>query len=134
MVKGQRKGNCKIMPRQNRRSLHRHQHHRLQTSARRTPHTKPTYLRVVAAYRPSKQDPYRIRWTVGGNRILYDGDKYTPNAELTTVKLLLNSVISTTNNRFMTIDLKDFYLNTPLTKYEYTWVQEDMIADEIIKE
>ena len=98
------------------------------------PQAQPTYLRVVAAYRPSKQDPYRIRWTVGGNRINYEGDKYTPNAELTTVKLLLNSVISTKKSKFMTIDLKDFYLNTPLTKNEYMWVQEHMLPQEIIDE
>ena len=98
------------------------------------PNTKPTYLRVVAAYRPAKQDPYRIRWTVGGNRITYDGCKYTPNAELTTVKLLLNSIISTPNNKFMSLDLKDFYLNTPLQKYEYMLVHESMIPQDIIEE
>ena len=36
-----------------------------------------------------------------------------------TVKLLLNSVISTKGARCMTIDIKDFYLNTPMKIFEY---------------
>ena len=36
-----------------------------------------------------------------------------------TVKILLNSVISTKGARFMTIDIKDFYLNTPMARFEY---------------
>ena len=57
-----------------------------------------TYLRIVANYRPQKKDPYRIRFTVGGNRIEYPGNVSTPTAELATVKLHLNSVISVVNS------------------------------------
>eukprot|EP00804_Cyclotella_cryptica_P015317 CCRYP_005419-RA/>CCRYP_005419-RA protein AED:0.43 eAED:0.43 QI:0/0/0/1/0/0/2/0/159 len=53
-----------------------------------------TYGRIVANYRP-KGDPYRIRLTVGGNRITYPGDCGTPTADMLTTKILLNSVIST---------------------------------------
>eukprot|EP00804_Cyclotella_cryptica_P014586 CCRYP_020641-RA/>CCRYP_020641-RA protein AED:0.25 eAED:0.25 QI:0/0/0/1/1/1/3/0/614 len=73
-----------------------------------------TYGRIVANYRPEKEDPYRIRLTVGGNRITYPGDCGTPTADMLTTKILLNSVISTKGARFMTIDIKDFYLNTPM--------------------
>eukprot|EP00804_Cyclotella_cryptica_P012520 CCRYP_017704-RB/>CCRYP_017704-RB protein AED:0.24 eAED:0.24 QI:0/0/0/1/0.5/0.33/3/0/909 len=78
-----------------------------------------TYGRIVANFRPEKEDPYRIRLTVGGNRINYPGDCGTPTADMITVKILLNSVISTLNARFMTIDIKDFYLNTPMARPEY---------------
>eukprot|EP00804_Cyclotella_cryptica_P018668 CCRYP_007187-RC/>CCRYP_007187-RC protein AED:0.39 eAED:0.39 QI:0/0/0/1/0/0/2/0/276 len=61
----------------------------------------------------------RIRLTVGGNRINYPGDCGTPTADMITVKILLNSVISTLNAKFMTIDIKDFYLNTPMARPEY---------------
>eukprot|EP00804_Cyclotella_cryptica_P017687 CCRYP_017146-RA/>CCRYP_017146-RA protein AED:0.52 eAED:0.39 QI:0/0/0/1/0/0/3/0/252 len=54
-----------------------------------------TYGRIVANFRPEKEDPYRIRLTVGGNRINYPGDCGTPTADMITVKILLNSVIST---------------------------------------
>eukprot|EP00804_Cyclotella_cryptica_P002855 CCRYP_009391-RA/>CCRYP_009391-RA protein AED:0.18 eAED:0.18 QI:0/0/0/1/1/1/2/0/800 len=78
-----------------------------------------TYWRIVANFRPEKDDPYRIRLTVGGNRINFPGDCGTPTADMITVKILLNSVISTVNARFMTIDIKYFYLNMPMARPEY---------------
>jgi hypothetical protein len=36
-----------------------------------------------------------------------------------TVKMHLNSVISTKGAQYCTIDLKDFYLNTPMERPEY---------------
>jgi hypothetical protein len=38
---------------------------------------------------------------------------------MVTVKLHLNSIISTMNARYCTIDLKDFYLNTPMDRPEF---------------
>jgi hypothetical protein len=42
-----------------------------------------------------------------------------PTADLLTIKLLINSVISTAGAKFMTMDIKDFYLNTPMDRYKY---------------
>jgi hypothetical protein len=56
---------------------------------------------------------------MGGNLVNYPGDCGTPTADLITVKLLLNSIISTPHSMFMTLDLKDFYLMTPMKRYEY---------------
>eukprot|EP00804_Cyclotella_cryptica_P016746 CCRYP_002051-RA/>CCRYP_002051-RA protein AED:0.35 eAED:0.35 QI:0/0/0/0.66/1/1/3/0/318 len=78
-----------------------------------------TYGRIVANFCPEKDDPYRIRLTVGGNRINFPGNCGTPTANMITVKILLNSVISTVNAKFMTIDIKDFYLNMPMERPEY---------------
>ena len=71
---------------------------------------------------------HRIRGTVGGDK----GDPYLEDtaayiADLTTVKLLLNKVVSTPDARFMTIDITDFYLGTPLTKKQYMRVHRRMI-------
>jgi hypothetical protein len=74
---------------------------------------KPTYLRIMAAFRPEKSNSRRVCFTDGGDRIDYAGGVNTKTADLTTVKLVNNSVISTPNARFMTGDLNDFYLNTP---------------------
>ena len=63
-----------------------------------------TYARIVCNYRLEKADPNRVRITVGGNKINYSDDCGTPTADLLTVKLLLNSVISTPGAKFMTID------------------------------
>ena len=43
-----------------------------------------------------------------GNLINFPGDCRTPTLDLLTVKLMLNSLISTPNVKFMTIDIKDF--------------------------
>jgi hypothetical protein len=89
------------------------------------PHTeKPhdrtaTYLKIVAAIQLHKAEKYRIRFTVGGDRIEYSGPTSTPTAALPAIKILVNSIISTEGARFMTCDLKDFYLGTPLPVYEY---------------
>jgi hypothetical protein len=69
---------------------------------------------------------------MGGNRITYAGNKSTPTADLVTAKLLINSTISTPNARFYGINLANFYLMTPITKYEYMQLQLDLIPDEII--
>ena len=70
-------------------------------------------------YIPEKLDLYRTRLKVGGDRVNYLGDCGTPTVNLLTVKLLLNSFITTPNAKFITIDIKDFYLNTPMALSKY---------------
>ena len=60
-----------------------------------------TYGRFVTDIKPNKEETHRVRLTVGGDRIDYPGDLHTPTADLTTAKLLFNSVISTPKARFM---------------------------------
>jgi hypothetical protein len=83
------------------------------------PGRKATYLRIVASIRPQKAEPKRIRFTVGGNLVQYPGKVSTPTADITTAKILFNSVLSTPAAKFMCIDIKDFYLGTPMARYEY---------------
>ena len=54
-----------------------------------------TYHRVVVSYITEKMYPKRTSLTVGGDIVYYPGDRGTPTVALLTVKLLLNSVIST---------------------------------------
>jgi hypothetical protein len=49
-----------------------------------------------------------------GDRINYPGTVATPTAEILVTKMLFNSVISTKDARFMTMDISNFYLMTPL--------------------
>jgi hypothetical protein len=68
----------------------------------------------------------------GGDRVHYPGDADTPTADLLTIKILLNSIISTPNAKFMTMDIKDFYLITPMARYEYMRLRlSDMPKDVI---
>ena len=84
---------------------------------------KTTYLNIVANIRPQKEYPYRIRFTVDGDRLDYPGPTTTENAKIQTVNLLFNSTISTKGGRFMCIDIKDFYLGTPTNRYKYMWIK-----------
>ena len=54
-----------------------------------------TYAQIVVDYRPQKSDPNRVRLTVGGNLLNVPGDLSTATADLTTSKILRNSVLST---------------------------------------
>ena len=71
---------------------------------------------------------------MGGDRVSYTGDVRTPTLCLLTVKLLVNSVISTEGAEFMTLDIKNFYLNTQLARYEYLWLKLSNFSDDVIKE
>jgi hypothetical protein len=74
-----------------------------------------TYVRIVVDFRPQKKDPNRVRITAGGNLIEYPGELTTRTADLTTSKILWNSVLSTEGATFMGIDISNFYLGTPWT-------------------
>jgi hypothetical protein len=93
---------------------------------------KVTYGRIVATIRPQKSETHRVRLTVGGNLIDYPGDVSTPTADMTTAKILFNSVISTPDVRFMCTDVKDFYLNTPMARYEYMRLPLRILPQEIM--
>ena len=93
-----------------------------------------TYARIVIDYRPQKDDPNRVRITVGGNLIDYPDELTTRTADLTTTKLLWNSVISTPEAKYMCADIKSFYLETPLDRYEYMKMKLDMIPQEFRNE
>jgi hypothetical protein len=69
---------------------------------------------------------------VGGNLVHYPDEVSTPTDDLSTVKLLLNSVISTPGARFATFDLKDFYLRTPMASKEYMRIPLASIPTSII--
>ena len=61
---------------------------------------------VVCEVKPHKEDPNRTRITVAGSQICYPGDVGTPTGSLDLVKLIINSVLSRRNTRFVCFDLK----------------------------
>ena len=90
------------------------------------------YLRIVTAFRPEKENPRRVIWTVGGDKVDYPRAVTTKTANLTIAKVHFNIVVSTPNAQFMAMDLKDFYLGTPMSQYNYIQVSVTMILQEII--
>ena len=71
-----------------------------------------TYGSFVCSVQPEKKEKNRTRFTVGSDHINYPGA--VPTADMLVAKILFNSVVSTKGAQFMTIDISDFYLMTPL--------------------
>ena len=84
-----------------------------------------TYTRIVVDYCLQKADPNRVRLTAGGNLIDYPGELTTCTADLTTTKMLWNITISMTNARYLCLDIKNFYLGTPMEQFEYMKIPLD---------
>jgi hypothetical protein len=79
-----------------------------------------------------KKDPHRVRWTVGGDQVDHPGDVSTKTADITTAKILTNSVLSTPNAKMTLSDLKDFYLGTPMERFEHMRIPMHMLPDDIM--
>jgi hypothetical protein len=78
---------------------------------------------VVCEVCPEKDNPDCTGITIGGNHICYPGNVGTNTALLELVKLLLNSILSRKGARFSSINLKNFYLDTPMPDPEYVRIK-----------
>ena len=76
-----------------------------------------TYSQIVCENHKHKVEKNRTRLMVGGNLINYPDDCGTLTADLLTVNILLNSIISTAGEESMSINIKNIYLNTPLKRF-----------------
>ena len=79
-------------------------------------------------------DPHRIRITAGGKLINYPGKLSTHTADLTTLKLMWNSILSTEGAKYMCLDIKNFYLMAPLDRFEYRKMPIALFPDWIVKQ
>ena len=93
-----------------------------------------TYASFVCDYRPLKEEKYRVRLVVCGDKLFYDDDADSPTATLLETKLLLNSVLSGAKHgaKFMTCDIKDFFLATLMQKAEYMKIPFQYFPEDII--
>ncbi len=64
-----------------------------------------THMRVVVYFCPQKLDPHQLRIS---NLINYPGELTMRTANLTTSKLMRNSILSTEGTKFMCLDIKNF--------------------------
>ena len=62
----------------------------------------------------------------------YPGELTTRTADLTTSKCVWNSVLSTKDAEFMGIDIRKFYLGTPLERYEYMKLDIKIVSQHVI--
>ena len=93
-----------------------------------------TYGKFVCVVCPQKSESNQTRLTVGDNRINYPGEVGTLTADMVLVKFLLNSVVSTKGAKFMRINISNFYLNTPLPRFDYLKLKLSDIQQEVIDE
>jgi hypothetical protein len=73
-----------------------------------------TYGKIVCDYKPQKKENERVRLNVGGDRLDYSGDVATSTVDIRTFKILINSTLSTEDAAMMMMDIKNYYLGTPL--------------------
>ena len=68
---------------------------------------------------------------VGGNRLTYEHETAAQAANLLEAKIMPNSTISTTNVKFLTIYIKDFFLSSKMPQPEYMKMHWDEIPNDI---
>jgi hypothetical protein len=93
-----------------------------------------TYGQFVCTIRPKKSEPNHTRFVAGDNKTNYLGEVATPTADMLVATILFNSVVLTKDAKFMTMDISNFYLNTPMDRPEYIRMKLADIPDEIINE
>jgi hypothetical protein len=94
---------------------------------------KNTYDKLVCDFKPNKTEKHRFRLTVGGDRLDYSSDTATSTTDITTLKILINSTLSTEDAKMMMIDIKNYYLGTPLPTYEYMRIPISILPLDIIE-
>jgi hypothetical protein len=93
-----------------------------------------TYGIVTCLTRPKKiKEPNRTRLVAGGGRVHYPFATGTLTVDLLTIKLPINSMISTPGARFFMMDIKNFYLCMPMTRYEYMQLKLSDMPEDIIE-
>ncbi len=93
-----------------------------------------TYGSFNCNFKPNKEEKDRMGLMAGGDRINYPDDCGTPTADMILFKILINSILSTPNAKCIMVDIKDFYLQTPMKRPEYMGLKITDIPDEIIQE
>jgi hypothetical protein len=94
---------------------------------------KITYGKIVCDYNPHKKEKERVRLTIGGDILDYSGDVATSTADITTFKILINSTLSTKDAVMMIMDINNYYLGTPLPRFEYMKMLLSRFPEEIIQ-
>ena len=92
------------------------------------------YSKVVCLVPPKKSEPNLTCITIGDNRICYPEDVGTKTASCDIFKLVINSVLSRKDAKYVTFDISNFYLHTPLDRPEYVCIKLSDIPQYFIKE
>jgi hypothetical protein len=70
---------------------------------------------------------------VGGDRLDYSGNVATSTADITTCKILINTNLSTEDAAMMMMDIKNYYIGTPLPRFEYMKILWSRFPEDIVQ-
>ena len=91
-----------------------------------------TYGTMVCDHRPLKTETHRCCLVVGGDKLTYENETAAPAANLLETKIMINSVISMSNAKFLTVDIKDSFLLSKMAKPEYMKIRIEEIPEDIV--
>ncbi len=103
----------------------------------KVPHNRKkevSYGSFICNLKTNKEEKECTRLTLEEDCINYSENVRTPTADMIFFKCLTNSMISTPGAQCIILDIKDFYFNTPMKRYEYMRLKLTDIPDKIIKE
>ena len=94
---------------------------------------KACFSRWVADIRPQKEEKHQVRMTAEGIFLAgtYTGNISTETADIETVKIHTNPIISSPDAKYCALDIHNMYLNTVLPTPEYMRIYVSMIPDDI---
>ena len=95
---------------------------------------KITYANFICNLRPQKLETHRVQLTAGGDKLDYPGDPSSLAVSVLNVKIHINSTISHTKNneKYMCIDINNFYLGTPKKYFQYMRIHKKIIPQEVL--
>jgi len=94
---------------------------------------KVTYANFICNIRLQKTETHRVRMTAGGNKLDYPGDSSSPTVSMLDAKIHINSTISDAKKgaRHLGLDIKNYYLGTPMEYFQYMRVHPSYIPQEV---
>jgi hypothetical protein len=91
-----------------------------------------TYGKIVCDYKPHEKEKERVRLTVSRDRLDHTGDVATSMADITALKILTNSTLCIKDATMMMMDIKNYYIGTPLTQFKYMKMLLSRFPKEIV--
>jgi hypothetical protein len=91
---------------------------------------KLTYGKILCDYKPHKKRRRQARG--GGDRLEYSGDAATSTVNITTFNIFINSTLYTEDATMVMMDIKNYYLGTPLPRFEYMRILLSRFPEEIV--
>ena len=87
------------------------------------------YANPVCDYCPHKDEPYRIRLTIVGDKLTYPSDSGSPDTTLLEAKIIFDGVISNPGSLFISADNKNYFFCSPMECFKYIKINFHWITE-----